>query len=189
MGIRVAVAAFVVLSAAVGCDGGDPSPTTVPTVTSPSVSPSSSPSATPTPTVSPPTLPALARQDSPAGAQSFARFYIQVLDYSYQSGDTSLLRQLARCNGCDAVADGIDKWTTAGGRYEGGRLKVVGSDIVKHVTGSAGLVALTYSRSTRILISSDGQREQVSSAPALQVVLTERRTSSGWLITNIQTVK
>lgn len=190
MGVRIALATFVVLALGAACDGGDPAPSPLPSTTTAAgtTAPATSTPA-PTPTASPPTLPAVARQDSPAGAEAFARFYIQTLDYSYQSRDTQLLRQLARCSGCDAVADGIDQWSSEGGRYEGGRLAVINSGVVKHVRGSAGLIALTYSRTDRILVSATGEREPVPGSPALNVLVTERKVSSGWLITKIQVVK
>jgi Family of unknown function (DUF6318) len=193
VGVRVGVAVVAVVLAVAGCSGGDSSPTELPAGSSPpqSSSPPSNPPSTAvtTPPPAAPTLPASARQDTPTAAESFARYYIEVLDYAYQAGDTQLLRKLAVCAGCDAVADGIDKFVASGGRYEGGRLRVVSTKAVKHVPGRAGLVSMVYSRSERQLISADGKRDTVKGASALNVLVTERREASGWLITNIQTVR
>lgn len=194
MGVKLALAAAVVTLAVAACSGDDPSPTTVPTQpppssTQPSTSAPPTTTPAPTPSATPPPLPATARQDTPTGAESFARYYISTLDYAYQSGDTRTLRKLADCKGCNAVADGIEKWISSGGIYEGGRLAVISSRVVKHVPGRAGLVSITYSRSDRVLVSATGQREEVDGSPSLDVLATELKTSSGWLITNIQTVK
>jgi hypothetical protein len=183
----------MIVALGAGCDGDEPSPTTLPpspSPTVPSAAPTTpSPTATPTPTPTAPTLPPAARADTPAGAEAFALFYVVALDYAYQAGDTRLLRELAKCRGCSSVADGIDKWTAAGGRYEGGRLKVIDSSIIKHVKGSAGLVSVTYSRTDRVLVSSTGTREAVAGDPSLTILMTERRTADGWLITEIQVVR
>jgi hypothetical protein len=193
VGVRVGVVAVAVVLAVAGCSGGDapssalPSGSAPPQSSSPPSNPPSTASTTPPPTAPP--LPDTATQDTPAGAQSFARYYIEVLDYSYQTGDTQLLRKLTDCAGCSAVADGIDKFVTAGGRYEGGQLRVVSTKTVRYVPGQAGLVSMVYSRSERELVSPDGKLDKVNGEPALTVVVTERRKVSGWLITNIQTVR
>lgn len=56
----------------------------------------------PTPEVTAPALPELAEDDSPAGAEAFARHYIEVLNYSALTGDTALLEELSAddCSGC-----------------------------------------------------------------------------------------
>jgi Family of unknown function (DUF6318) len=193
VGVRLGVVAVAVVLAVAGCSGGDAPSSALPSGSAPpqSSSPPSNPPSTAatTPPPSAPTLPATATQDTPTGAQSFARYYIEVLDYAYRAGDTQLLRQLAHCPGCDAVADGIDKFISAGGRYEGGQLSVVSAETVRYAAGQAGLVSMVYSRSERELVSPDGKRDKVNRAPALKVLITERRKASGWLITNIQTVR
>lgn len=192
MGIRVAVAAFVVLSAAVGCGGGDPSPTTVPTVTSssvsPSPSPSSSPSATPTPTASPPTLPALARQDSPAGAQSFARFWLTTLDYAYKTGDTSPFLALGECKSCQSIATGIQQFYAADGHFEGGTFTAQSSQTARHVKSSAALVDLVYSRQTGRAIPGNGTPKTVPAEKDTELLLTLSRSTTGWRLTVLKTV-
>jgi Family of unknown function (DUF6318) len=193
VGVRLGVVAIAVLVAVTGCSGGSPSTdlpagSASPQSSSPPSNPPSTAATTPSATPTAPALPAAAREDTPTGAESFARYYIEVLDYAYQSGDTKLLRKPAQCPGCNAVADGIDKFVASGGRYEGGRLKVVEAESVKHVEGSADLVSLVYSRSERELVSAGGERERVDNAPALRVLVTERRERTAWLITNIQTL-
>ncbi|MBM9462826.1 hypothetical protein JL108_05145 [Aeromicrobium sp. YIM 150415] len=64
-------------------------------------------SVSPSPEITAPAMPELAGDDSPAGAEAFARHYIEVLNYASSTGDTDLLRSLssADCSGCQKYVD------------------------------------------------------------------------------------
>lgn len=153
------------------------------TTVAPSTAPGS-PTASPTPVA--PVLPAAARVDSPAGAEAFARFWITALDYASRSGDTTLIRRLADCAGCNALADGIDKLQTEGGRTNGGAVRIVGSSIVRHVPNEAGLVDLTYDRQARTVVQSTGKEQSVPAEKNVRLLITLKRVGDSWQITNAQ---
>lgn len=98
-----------------GC-GGNPSPAPPPKAPPTSTPPSASPSA------SAPVMPAAARAKTKAGAEAFARGFLETVNYAGSTGDTKLLRTLyaALCTRCEAIADGIDQIYASAGSIEGG---------------------------------------------------------------------
>jgi Family of unknown function (DUF6318) len=65
-------------------------------------------SAAPSPSTTPPVLPAAAKQPTRPGAEAFFRYFIDVYDYTFDSQDTTLLRQISDtdCKFCkNSVAD------------------------------------------------------------------------------------
>lgn len=109
--LRSAALALATLLALAGC-GGDPQPAPPPT--------SSSPSPTTTPDAAP-SMPALAKRKSPDGAKAFVGFFIQTMNAASLSGRTRTLRALyvGSCGNCEAIADGIDRVYSGGGRISG----------------------------------------------------------------------
>lgn len=67
--------------------------------------------------ITPPELPEVAKVYDQNGAEAFAEYFVEVLDYTWLSGDTSLLRSISAesCGWCTAVADETDKRTAVGG--------------------------------------------------------------------------
>ena len=115
--------AVAVVFAVAGCSAGEapsaalPSGSAPPQSSSPPSNPPSTAATAPPPTAPP--LPAAATQDTPAGAQSFARYWLSVLDYATTTGDTRRLLALGACVSCIAVAKSIDALYASGGRAEG----------------------------------------------------------------------
>lgn len=89
--------------------------------------PSTGPSSTSNPPgpdeLQPPPLPPLAQEKSTAGAKAFVRYFVDTLNYAWESGSGSALSNLAAssCVVCKNVADGIDEVIRRGGDKEGGR--------------------------------------------------------------------
>jgi hypothetical protein len=188
----VACIAALLLSAS-SCSGDGPygtlPPSSPPTSSPPTSSPpTSSPSSPTPPEPTLPTLPALTTQDSPAGAESFARFWLTALDYAYQTGNTKPFRALGACKTCAALADGIEKLFGEGGHYESGRLHVVSASTDKHVGRTSALVSLYYSRETRKIIRGDGTIQIVHGSPRLGFLLTLTR-GSGWVVSRAQVIE
>jgi hypothetical protein len=77
--------------------------------------------------VAAPTLPTAATAD-PEGAEAFVRYFWDVFNYTYASGDTQLLRSISdkSCKFCADVAGDVDRLTREGGRTEGARVTVHG---------------------------------------------------------------
>lgn len=110
--------AGVMLLALTAC-GGSPHPQPLPKpISSTSPTPSASASASPTP----PVMPEAAGAKTKAGAEAFARGFIEALNYAGTSGDTKPLRGLyiSLCTRCEAIADGVDQTYAAGGYFRGG---------------------------------------------------------------------
>ncbi len=80
----------------------------------------------PTPEVTAPALPELAEDDSPAGAEAFARHYIEVLNYTALTGDTALLEELSAddCSGCIKYIELYKSTYENGGYFTGGEWTV-----------------------------------------------------------------
>ena len=76
----------------------------------------STPSATPAAT--PPTMPAQARENTPAGAIAFVKHYIDVFNYASNTGDVADLQKLSdpECDGCNSYIR-LYKGTYAAGGY------------------------------------------------------------------------
>jgi hypothetical protein len=112
--MRGLVAAVLAGLLASGC-GGSPEPGPLPAPEK-----SSTPSASATP--APPVMPKAAKAKTRAGAEAFVRHYVQLVNYAGANGDTGPLRDasLDTCVKCMALADGIDKVYSSGGRIIGG---------------------------------------------------------------------
>lgn len=76
--------------------------------------------------VAAPTLPAAATAD-PEGAEAFVRYFWDVFNYTYASGDTKLLRSISdkSCKFCASTAADVQEWVSQGSHIEGGRVEVV----------------------------------------------------------------
>lgn len=103
--------ASVLLSGVAGCSAGaQPSgdPTTTPRVNltrTPTTSETKTAAPTP-PSRTEPELPAAAKAPTRSGAEAFVRYYIDLLNYAANTGDTKALRAAATdCPGCDRYAD------------------------------------------------------------------------------------
>ncbi|MHA7297588.1 DUF6318 family protein [Pseudarthrobacter sp. MDT3-1] len=135
-----AVAASVLLLT--GCNsGGDPGGTSSASPTS-----TASPSATPTPTATPayvpasasgraqnvpvPVLPEVAKTETKEGAIAFARYWFEVLSYSYETGELSLHESLTpqTCAPCQKSAEAIRAWHSEGRWLVGGQISTPAVD-------------------------------------------------------------
>jgi hypothetical protein len=142
MHIVATVAASVLLLT--GCNsGGTPGGTDT---ASTSAASTASPSATPTPTATPayvpasasgraqnvpvPVLPEVAKTETKEGAVAFARYWFQVLSYSYETGELSLLESLTpqTCGPCQKSAEAISAWHSEGRWLVGGQISTPAID-------------------------------------------------------------
>jgi hypothetical protein len=196
VGVRIALAAAAVTLAVAACTGGDPSPTTLPTASSPppptatqptAAPPTTPPSTTPAPPTAPP-LPPTATQDTPTGAESFARHWLATLDYAYKTGDTVPFRELGGCKSCTALTAGIDDFYATGGRFEGGTFTADRVQTTKHVKGSAALVDLVYSRSAGKAVPAAGAPRVTPAESGTEFILTLERGPKAWQVATIKTV-
>jgi hypothetical protein len=179
VGVRVGVVAVAVVFAVAGCSAGDAPSAALPSGSAP---PQSSP-----PTKPP--LPATATQDTPAGAQSFARYWLSVLDYATTTGDTRRLLALGACVSCIALAKSIDALYASGGRAEGGRIMVIDSSVVRYVPGRAALVRVDYDQMTGREIPGSGVPKSIPAQKGLGFAFALSRRGGSWTVAKLQTVE
>jgi hypothetical protein len=100
-------------------DSGDPA---TPAATTESPVPAQSP----TSGSGPPALPAIAKQDSPAGVEAFIAHYFEVLNYGIDSSDWEPLKQLADpdCDACKLLPVPAGRGKIDGGHWKPGKVSV-----------------------------------------------------------------
>lgn len=133
--VAIAAGTALVLT---GCNtGSDPGATDT---TSPSTSQTPSPAATPTPTATPayvpasakgraqnvpvPVLPEVAKTETKAGLEAFAKYWFQLLSYGYETGDTDQISAITstNCTMCERAKEVQKGWHSEGRWLEGGRI-------------------------------------------------------------------
>ncbi|MBZ5737327.1 DUF6318 family protein [Nocardioides mangrovi] len=114
--VVAAVAAASLVLGVASCGEGAPEPRRAPS------SPATSSVAT-SPTTEPiPDMPEAALGHGESAARAFVNYWLTVLNYSIESGDTTRLRSLSadRCKSCALIAQTIDDTYSAGGEMSGG---------------------------------------------------------------------
>lgn len=68
-----------------------------------------------------PTPPTSITEDTPEAAEEFARYFVAVAEYAWNSGDTTELRAISTedCEMCTSMADAVDRRQAAGGWTHG----------------------------------------------------------------------
>ena len=139
---RSSAAAFLVAAGLVlaGCAGGAPAdPGTATAAATESANASASPSPTPTPSavykpadasgpaqnVPVPVLPEVAKTETKEGLEAFTRYWYAVLDYAYETGDTTSLEDISgpNCVFCTGLRDGIKEAWLDGRWVSGGKIE------------------------------------------------------------------
>jgi hypothetical protein len=144
--IRFLAIVAVVAILASGCTSGESSPRpsssaspSGPSTALTSPSPSRTGPLTTGPNVrpgeKPPTLPAAAKQHTPAGALAFAEYYFQAFDWGYATSDPFLVQEISgpKCTACQRYVNGLETLTQSAGYVRGGRVSL---ESAKLVTGS-----------------------------------------------------
>lgn len=132
--VAVLAAGLCWTSVACTADPGANPPTATPTATAPTTTSTSAgptPTATTSSALQAPVMPALARENTRAGAKAFVRYYATLINYAWKRGSTRDLRKMGSpgCGGCQAAANGIDEVVSQGGYRRGAEwrpLSVVG---------------------------------------------------------------
>jgi hypothetical protein len=120
--VGVAVTAVVGLGVLAGCStGGTANETLPPSASSPAET------STALPPLGPPDLPMPdeAREQTAAGVQAFARYYLSLINRLEQTLDPTPLRTLSStCETCERIADDAETDKAAGYNYAGGTLTI-----------------------------------------------------------------
>lgn len=126
----------------------------------PKVAPHESPSVvseSPSPTgPTEPTMPAVAKKHTAAGAEAFVKFYWEMVNYAQASGDLQGLRSLGdeNCGACSGGLRFLDRIYEAGGHVRGGKVTVVDVRATK-VRGAGQQIAF------QVLVSVENTRQVV----------------------------
>ncbi len=126
---------------------------------------------TSSPTVSapsPPAFPAEAAAETTAGATAFVQWWFAELNYASATGDTTRLRQYsaAECTACQNFLDQIDGAYSAGGRIEGGAIRVEPEGARPGDSSESIVVDLVVSSESGTVVDSSGQVTESFSADA-----------------------
>ena len=115
----VALLAACALLTTAGCDG-DPDQGASTSAGESSSSPEPSSPATPR-GPDEPTLPAEAAGASPKAAKAFVRYYVELLNYAFITGNVTTLRRVSTsdCSGCQDYVEFISDLYSSGGFYTG----------------------------------------------------------------------
>jgi hypothetical protein len=185
-GLRFGALAFVVggLLLLAGCSGGAPAD---PGAASPTSAESASPSATPTPTPTPspvykpadasgpaqnvpvPVLPEVAKTETKEGLEAFSRYWFELLNYGYETGDTGALSAItsANCVMCERTKQVQTGWHEDGRWLAGGKVTtpVVNTAFNKGSDGQYQ-VAVQVSQEALSYYNPDGSLDSTDPKPA-----------------------
>jgi Family of unknown function (DUF6318) len=177
-----------------------PSTSTAPSSTAVTVP--SSPAALATPTVpadvpttgpnakageKPPVMPIAATQHTAAGAQAFAKFFIQTIDWGYATTSTTYMRHhfVVGCVECRSVADSIDRDRKKGHHFIGDRFTIRGTS-KPSIDGAVATQTVTVDVTSVEIVTSAGG--YVGAAPALtgyKETISEKWQHGGWVVTQM----
>ncbi|WP_336710840.1 DUF6318 family protein [Arthrobacter sp. USHLN218] len=142
-------AAALALTACGGDAEGQPDPTASPATSAaaetPTPTPSASPSYKPASADGPaenvpfPKMPEEARERTKAGLEAFTRYWYDLLNYAYESGDVSPIREITEtsCKRCGDITQNIEEWHENGRWQVGGTVEIDGTG-TEFVSNSAG---------------------------------------------------
>lgn len=133
----------------------------------------------------PPVYPVAALARTQAGANAFAVFFMQTLDWAYATTNPSYMKHYygPTCGLCDGLATGISKTAVAKHFYEGGRfaLKSVLSSPIGSTTAPADYCSiLTYQIPAQTVVDSSGNIVNGSGADASVRFRTCEKLESFW---------
>jgi hypothetical protein len=183
---RVAAGVLIGVAVLAGCSDS-PAPAND---TLPSAAPTSAEASQTLPPLGPPDfpMPPEARQQTPAGAEAFLRYYLNLYNTAQATMDAQYLRQFGKsCETCEGLASQIEDDAAAGYRYQGGQLTTDGlsppvvqeekAEIAFSITQAA--LSVTTSDGAPI----DGLDFPLRASPACGAILNWSELTSSWVIT------
>jgi hypothetical protein len=152
--VRGATALLVGVAVLTGCSDGATANETLPPI-------SSSPAETTEslPPLGPPDLPmpAEAREQTPAGAEAFIRYYMDVYNWAQAHMNVTYMRQLSRdCDTCARIMGEIENDAATGYSYRGGQVTVDYVDATDHQTAAVEAV-FSISQAQLAVLDNTGQ--------------------------------
>ena len=202
--LGVVVAAALTLT---GCNsGGDPNTggTTSPTSTA-TESATPSATATPTPTavykpadatgraqnVPVPVLPEVAKTETKEGLEAFARYWFELLSYSFETGDTKPLEAVSgsNCSFCRGLSENVTAAWSGNKWVVGGRIETPAVN-AKILTGEPSQATVQVLQETITIHNPDGslyQEPVKNTNSGSQTIATFE--SAGWVLTDLGLIR
>jgi len=125
--VRVAAAVVVGVAMLAGCSGGEKANETLPSTSSTPVETTES-----LPPLGPPDLPmpADAREQTPAGAEAFIRYYMAIYTAAQADLDATYLAQFSQeCSFCNALIKRLTDNAASGNTYDGGAVTLTATSL------------------------------------------------------------
>ena len=207
---RLRTATFAVLAAAAfalsGCNsGGTPNSGGSP---SPSATESATPSATPTPTptavykpadatgraqnVPVPVLPEVAKTETKEGLEAFARYWFELLGYSYETGDVTQISAITspNCTMCESAKEVQKGWHEDGRWLGGGKVTTPSVSTNFRVAADGNYqVAVQVSQEALSYYNPDGSMDSTDPKPADSgSLMLAVYTHGAWFVNTIEPI-
>ena len=184
----------VVLMSACSADASAPSPS-IGTATSSTPSPSRTVTTAATPPVTGTTravsLPPEATQHTEAGAQAFARFYLEQYSAAAHAGDASLMRGLARpeCQGCSALVHLVEGMEKKKQHIDIDALVVHSAWTVPGSTDSTAVISVLAEEAPKRIIDTNGVVVANVKGARFDFRLTEPWGPDGWTVSDLRLMR
>ena len=167
----------------VGCTSDDgKKPTVLPSLAPPAASPSAVPV---------PSVPPEASAETAQGASAFVRYYLDVVNRSFATGEAAPVQALSMsdCAGCRNLIQAISAPTTANERVEGGDYKVL--EVASTPASPQVMSSLvTYSLTEVRVVDAVGTLVRSTPArPPVAANMTLQRTNGSWLVATFRNVQ
>lgn len=189
--------------AATACTGSQAPATAGPSPESPGSSASATTTPTPTPTASykpadatgraqnvpVPVLPEAAKAETKEGLEAFARYWYELLNYAYETGDLSLISSVSSetCVLCGKVFPGIETWNAEGRWIVGATVTVVAAQSTfVRTTNDNFQVAVQSQQHSGSLKNADGSEGQaVEESAMLGDLMVAKYEKGSWTVENV----
>jgi len=195
--ILLGALAMIVTGCTSGNDDTDPTFTPPTSTYKPPTSRSTSAAPTTTPPIStgpnvrpgekPPTVPAQAKTNTDLGAELYARYWMQALDWGYATTDSSLAKAafFSTCAGCTKFMQQFDGTRAQARHFRGGRIQILGTSLQPndHHNQATAVYDLTSSQEALQVLTGSGK--VVDSAPAIPKDVSRiwlRWTNDSWTV-------
>jgi hypothetical protein len=171
LSLSLLLSLVVVTGCGIGEPSGDPTP---------KMPPSSSPASTPTAEPEPWEV------HSRAGVKAFLQRYVEVLSETFTTGDTEAYRALATdCDGCDQVADQIEKVYKAGGHIESEPDRFTGWSVDENGLKGGAECIVVYEGSPTTWVRRPGAKPETYPGGKIEYLVNLKWTGEGWTIVGL----
>jgi len=139
---------------------------------------------TPTqPSVAKPQLPAAATTPDAAGAEAFIRYWYELVNYAYASGDSDALLAVSHvdCVGCVGLKENIDTATKVGAVWKGVSFTPEQFDVAEpDADGISLATALLVSSENPAVVEADGTVSEVTGTRVQSIRFWAQWTGDHW---------